>query len=178
MRVHSGVLGIRWCGWRPVWPGAFKRGHGRANRSACRLETQGKGTPGKQPGCPWSWQSRKHASGSMISCKVASLHSPRSPALPNDVRSTPPFLRPLSLTAKSGFPETENGGCGDRVGMLKSCSSPWSSDTQGVDGAADAFWGGRRHCVRPFAGLSRNPKNLGPFQRVPVMTKAIRDRLE
>src|SRR6266404_453945 len=31
----------------------------------------------------------------------------------------------------------------------------------GVDGAANAFWGGGRHCVRPFAGLSRNPKNLG-----------------
>jgi hypothetical protein len=23
-----GSIGIRWCGWRPVWPGAFKRGTG------------------------------------------------------------------------------------------------------------------------------------------------------
>jgi hypothetical protein len=48
----------------------------------------------------------------------------------------------------------------------------------GIDGAANAFWGGGRHCGRPFADLSRNPKNFGPFQRVPVMAQAIRDRLE
>jgi len=45
-----------------------------------------------------------------------------------------------------------------------------------VDGAANEFWG--CHCEGPFAPLSRNPKNLGPFQLVPVMTRAIRDRLE
>src|SRR5712675_1042010 len=33
----------------------------------------------------------------------------------------------------------------------------------GVDSAANAFWGEGCHCVRPFAGLSRNPKNLGSF---------------
>jgi hypothetical protein len=35
----------------------------------------------------------------------------------------------------------------------------------------------RLHDRAPFDGLSRNPKNLGPFQRVPVMSNAIFDRL-
>ena len=47
-----------------------------------------------------------------------------------------------------------------------------------IYGAANAFCGAGRHCEGPFTGLSRSPKNLGPFQRVPVMTQAIRDRLE
>ena len=32
-------------------------------------------------------------------------------------------------------------------------------------------------CGPPFSGLSRRPKNLGPFQRVPVMANATCDRL-
>jgi hypothetical protein len=42
----------------------------------------------------------------------------------------------------------------------------------GIDRAANCF-----HAEPPFSGLSRRPKNLGPFQRVPVMANATCDRL-
>src|SRR5262249_62249257 len=47
----------------------------------------------------------------------------------------------------------------------------------GVDGAANRL--GRRvlHDRTSDAELSRRPKNLGPFQREPVMAKAALDRL-
>jgi len=47
----------------------------------------------------------------------------------------------------------------------------------GVDRAAD--WLGRRllHGRTSDADLSRRPKNLGPFQREPVIAKATLDRL-
>ena len=47
----------------------------------------------------------------------------------------------------------------------------------GIDRAANRFCGSGLHAETSFLGLSRRPKNLGPFQRVPVMAKAICDRL-
>ena len=47
----------------------------------------------------------------------------------------------------------------------------------GVDGAANLLRSSGVHDRASFDGLSRSPKNLGPFQRVPVMAKAILDRL-
>ena len=49
----------------------------------------------------------------------------------------------------------------------------------GIDGAANMFGGSGLHDAddRP-ADLSRKPKNFGPFQRVPVIAKAILDKLE
>src|SRR6476659_1956887 len=47
----------------------------------------------------------------------------------------------------------------------------------GIDGAANRL--GRRvlHDLTSDAGCSRRPKNLGPFQRVPVTAKPSVDRL-
>ena len=48
----------------------------------------------------------------------------------------------------------------------------------GIDGAANLFCSSRFHdAPDSFDGLSRRPKNRGPFQRVPVMASAIFDRL-
>ena len=47
----------------------------------------------------------------------------------------------------------------------------------GVDRAANLFRSSRLHDRASFDGLSRKPKNRGPFQRVPVMAWAIFDRL-
>src|SRR4029079_7876048 len=47
-----------------------------------------------------------------------------------------------------------------------------------VDGAANMFCSSSPHDAPAlFDGLSRRPKNRGPFQRVPVMAWAIFDRL-
>ena len=48
----------------------------------------------------------------------------------------------------------------------------------GIDGAANLFCSSSLHdAPASFDGLSRKPKNRGPFQRVPVMAWAIFDRL-
>ena len=47
----------------------------------------------------------------------------------------------------------------------------------GINGAANRFERPVLHDRTSDAGLSRRPKNLGPFQRAPVMAKATLDRL-
>jgi hypothetical protein len=47
----------------------------------------------------------------------------------------------------------------------------------GVDRAANRFGGSVLHGRASDDGLSRRPKNLGPFQREPVIAKATLDRL-
>ena len=47
----------------------------------------------------------------------------------------------------------------------------------GVDCTANFFRSSRLHDRASFDGLSRKPKNRGPFQRVPVMAWAIFERL-
>ena len=46
-----------------------------------------------------------------------------------------------------------------------------------IDRAANRLDRHGRHGAVPFDGLARRPKNLGPFQRVPVIAKAAFDRL-
>src|SRR5229473_132308 len=47
----------------------------------------------------------------------------------------------------------------------------------GVDGASNRFGSRGLHGRASDDGLSRRPKNLGPFQREPVIAKATLDRL-
>ena len=47
----------------------------------------------------------------------------------------------------------------------------------GIDRAANRLRRSGLHDEDPFDGLSRRPKNFGPFQRVPVIAKATFDRL-
>ena len=47
----------------------------------------------------------------------------------------------------------------------------------GINRTANEFCWSGPNTVDPFDGLSRRPKNFGPFQRVPVMAKATFDRL-
>ena len=46
----------------------------------------------------------------------------------------------------------------------------------GVNRTADRLWYGL-HDTGTFDGLSRSPKNRGPFQRLPVMANATFERL-
>ena len=54
---------------------------------------------------------------------------------------------------------------------------PLVSRDAGINRTTDGFRGSGLHTGDPFDGLSRKPKNLGPFQRVPVMAKATFDKL-
>ena len=54
---------------------------------------------------------------------------------------------------------------------------PLVSRDAGVDRAANSFRRSDLHAVDLFDGLSRRPKNFGPFQRVPVIAKATFDKL-
>ena len=54
---------------------------------------------------------------------------------------------------------------------------PLVSRDAGIDRAANAFRRSDLHAGDLFDGLSRRPKNFGPFQRVPVIAKATFDKL-
>ena len=53
---------------------------------------------------------------------------------------------------------------------IKVLLQPLLSRDTGIDRAANRRFG--CHAMDPFDGLSRRPKNRGPFQRVPVIAKA------
>jgi hypothetical protein len=62
------------------------------------------------------------------------------------------------------------------VERVKVLLQPLVGRDAGIDRAVHRFCGSSLHAEAPFSGLSRSPKNRGPFQRVPVIAKATCDR--
>ena len=60
---------------------------------------------------------------------------------------------------------------------IKVLLQPLVSRDTGIDRAANRLCRSGLQAEDPFDGLSRRPKNLGPFQRVPVIAKATLERL-
>ena len=78
----------------------------------------------------------------------------------------------MGLTADVGLRGVMLGV--ERVEVLL---EPMLGGHAGVDGTANRLGGHVLHGCASDDGRSRKPKNLGPFQREPVMAKATLDRL-
>jgi hypothetical protein len=78
----------------------------------------------------------------------------------------------MSLTADVGLRSVMLG-----VERIEVLFKPMVGRHAGVDGASNRFGDSLLHGRASDDGLSRRPKNLGPFQREPVMAKATLDRL-